>query len=91
MLTAKLVHAIAQGLVQQYQQEKQTQISIGYDARLNSPAYAEIMRQVSCPSISSDDGGLLFCSPMLYFMARHTAGNGIMLTASHNPKIRQRH
>ncbi len=26
VLTAKLVHAIAQGLVQQYQQEKQTQI-----------------------------------------------------------------
>ncbi len=25
-------------------------------------------------------------SPMLYFTARHTAGNGIMLTASHNPK-----
>ena len=45
VLTANLVHAIAQGLVQQYQQHQQNQISIGYDARLNSPAYAEIVRQ----------------------------------------------
>ncbi len=86
VLTAKLVHAIAQGLVQQYQQEKQTQISIGYDARLNSPAYAEIMRQVFLAHQFQVTMVGCCSSPMLYFMARHTAGNGIMLTASHNPK-----
>ena len=33
VLTVKLIHAIAQGLGQQYQQQQQTQISIGCDAR----------------------------------------------------------
>lgn len=86
VLTVKLINAIAQGLVQQYQQEKQTQISIGYDARLNSPAYAEIVRHVFLAHQFQVKMVGCCSSPMLYFMARHTAGNGIMLTASHNPK-----
>ncbi len=86
VLTANLVHAIAQGLVQQYQQHQQNQISIGYDARLNSPAYAEMMRQVFLAHHFQVTMVGCCSSPMLYFMARHTAGNGIMLTASHNPK-----
>lgn len=86
VLTVKLINAIAQGLVQQYQQEKQTQISIGYDARLNSPAYAEIVRHVFLAHQFQVKMVGCCSSPMLYFMARLTAGNGIMLTASHNPK-----
>lgn len=85
-LSPELVHAIASGLVVQYQQAGQTQIAIGYDARLNSPQYAEIIKQVF------EQNGLVVtmlgcCStPVLYFIARQFGGNGIMLTASHNPK-----
>ena len=46
LLTPELVKAIAYGLVAQYQAAGQTQLAIGYDARLTSPAYAEIIRQV---------------------------------------------
>lgn len=85
-LTPELVKAIAYGLVTQYQKAGQVQIAIGYDARLTSPQYAEIIKQVC------DDHGLKAtligcCStPLLYFIARQFGGNGIMLTASHNPK-----
>lgn len=46
LLTAPLVKAIGYALVAQYQAAGQTQLAIGYDARLTSPAYAEIIRQV---------------------------------------------
>ena len=42
-LTPELVEAVAYGLVCQYQQAAQTTVVIGYDARLSSPAYAQII------------------------------------------------
>lgn len=86
LLTPELVKAIAYGLVAQYQQAGQTQLAIGYDARLTSPEYAEIIRQV-CEENQIQATILGCCStPLLYFIARQFDGNGIMLTASHNPK-----
>ena len=87
LLTPELVKAIAYGLVAQYQKAGQTQLAIGYDARLTSPQYAEIIKQV-CEENGIKATILGCCStPLLYFIARQFDGNGIMLTASHNPKM----
>ena len=86
LLTAPLVKAIGYALVAQYQAAGQTQLAIGYDARLTSPAYAEIIRQV-CQEKGLQATIIGCCAtPVLYFIARSFDGNGIMLTASHNPK-----
>ncbi|WOE32988.1 MULTISPECIES: phosphomannomutase/phosphoglucomutase [unclassified Acinetobacter] len=86
VLCPSVVAAIADALVHQFKQAHQFQIVLGYDARLTSADYAAIMTQrfeaqgmqvlqIGCCS-----------SPMMYFSAQQTAGNGIMITASHNPK-----
>lgn len=85
-LTPELVKAIAYGLVSQYQKAAQTQLAIGYDARLTSPQYAEIIKQV-CDEKGIQATLIGCCStPLLYFIARQFGGNGVMLTASHNPR-----
>ncbi|MFH7765121.1 phosphomannomutase/phosphoglucomutase [Acinetobacter sp. BSP-28] len=86
LLTPEIVQATAYGLVDQYLKAGQTQLVIGYDARLTSPQYAEIIRQV-CEEKGLSATIIGCCStPLLYFVARQFDGNGIMLTASHNPK-----
>ncbi|CAB1210017.1 phosphomannomutase/phosphoglucomutase [Acinetobacter bouvetii] len=86
LLTPEIVQATAYGLVDQYQKAGQTRLVIGYDARLSSPEYAEIIRLV-CEEKGLSATILGCCStPLLYFIARQFDGNGIMLTASHNPK-----
>lgn len=86
LLTPELVKAIAYGLVAQYQKLGQTQLAIAYDARLTSPHYAEIIKQV-CEERGLKATIIGCCAtPVLYFIARQFDGNGIMLTASHNPK-----
>lgn len=86
LLGAGIIDAIAHGLAQQYQAAGQTRVAIGYDARISSPAFADI---IAC--IFKDyslEATIIGCcsSPMLYFTARQFDGNGIMVTASHNPK-----
>jgi phosphomannomutase/phosphoglucomutase len=82
--TPELVQAIAYGLCQQYMQAGQKKIVIGYDARLSSPGYAWLLQQIF------EQHGFevipLGCcsSPLMYYSARNAAGNGIMVTASHN-------
>ncbi len=85
-MSLDLIQGIAYALAQHYKQAGQKQISLGYDARLSSPGYADLMCQVlSQEGLSVVDVGC--CStPQLYFAARKTQGNGIMVTASHNPK-----
>lgn len=86
VLTPELVQAIAQGLVQQYQQAGQTELVIGYDARLSSPFYAQLIAQV-CRNHGLAVTELGCCSsPLMYYIARDFSGNGIMVTASHNTK-----
>ena len=85
-LTPELVEAVAYGLVCQYQQAAQTTVVIGYDARLSSPAYAQIIQTIFEKQGFNVVNVGCCSSPMLYYSARQFAGNGIMVTASHNPK-----
>ncbi|WP_034585970.1 phosphomannomutase/phosphoglucomutase [Acinetobacter sp. HR7] len=86
LLNAGVVEAIAHGLAQQYQQAGQTRVAIGYDARLTSPTYAKIIQQIF--QQYGIGATVIGCcsSPMLYFTAKEFDGNGIMITASHNPR-----
>ena len=45
-LTPDIICSIAYALAQQYKYAEQTQIVIGYDARLTSPSYANIIQKV---------------------------------------------
>lgn len=85
-LTPAVITAIAQALVHYYQKAQQQHIVIGYDARLDSPMYAKIMYHIF-QQHGFDVQVIGQCtSPMLYFTAQQFDGNGIMVTASHNPK-----
>ncbi|WP_043973796.1 phosphomannomutase/phosphoglucomutase [Acinetobacter sp. NBRC 110496] len=85
-LTPNIICSIAYALASQYKNAEQTQVVIGYDARLSSPAYANIIQQIfERQGLHVINIGC--CStPMMYFIARDFGGNGIMVTASHNPK-----
>ena len=86
VLNAEMVRGIAHGLAQQYLRAGQTELAIGYDARLSSPYYAQIIQDV-CREYALKTIIIGCCSsPMLYCIARQFGGNGIMVTASHNPK-----
>lgn len=86
LLSSDVVHAIAQALAEQFLLSKKPQLVIGYDARLTSPYYAQIIHDV-CVQAGIQTQLIGCCSsPMLYFAARSFAGNGIMVTASHNAK-----
>lgn len=86
LLGAGIIDAIADGLAQQYQAAGQTRVAIGYDARISSPAFADTIARIF--KDYSLEATIVGCcsSPMLYFTARQFDGNGIMVTASHNPK-----
>ncbi len=86
LLTVEVVEKIAMGLVQQFKDKQQAELVIGYDARLTSPTYAAIIQKV-CRQQGINAEIIGCCSsPMLYYIARQFGGNGIMVTASHNPK-----
>jgi phosphomannomutase / phosphoglucomutase len=86
LLSPMLVEAIAYGLAKQFKQEHQFEIVLAYDARLSSPAYAQMIADI-CELEGLKVTQLGCCSsPMMYFFAQKTGGNGIMVTASHNPK-----
>ena len=63
LLTPEIVKAIAYGLVAQYHKVGQTQLAIGYDARLTSPEYAEIIRK----RIECDHHRLLFDAIIIFY------------------------
>lgn len=86
LLTTDVVYCIANALAQELKNNGQTQIVVGYDARLSSPTYAKIIEKVF---LSENIKVIVIgcCStPQMYFAARQANGNGIMVTASHNPK-----
>ncbi len=85
-LTPKVIISIAQALVRQYRQVSQDKIVIGYDARLTSPAIAELIEETFIKNNFQVENIGCCSTPQLYFAARQKAGNGIMVTASHNPK-----
>ena len=86
VMSAELIRAITQALATQYLKTGQTRLAIGYDARQSSPAFAEIIYK-ECLKQGLDAQIIGCCaSPVLYYTARQFDGNGIMVTASHNPK-----
>ncbi|MFT4021005.1 MAG: phosphomannomutase/phosphoglucomutase, partial [Acinetobacter sp.] len=86
ILNATLVSAIAKALAHVYLEKNIKRIVLGYDARLTSPGYARIIAQI-CTQLGLEVVELGCCStPMMYFYALQYGGNGIMVTASHNPK-----
>ncbi|OTG63525.1 phosphomannomutase/phosphoglucomutase [Acinetobacter silvestris] len=86
LLNPAIIHAIARALVSQFQKMGQTQIVIGYDARLSSPTFAKIIEQVFIQHQFKVVAIGCCSTPQMYFAARQTHGNGIMVTASHNSK-----
>ena len=86
VFTPAIVRATAQALAEQFKQSGQQQLVLGYDARLSSPFYAQIIAEV-CQQAGLSVIELGCCSsPQMYYLARNYGGNGIMVTASHNPK-----
>lgn len=86
-LSTDVVFAIAHSLAQSFLDAQQRHIAIGYDARLASPHYAHIIQQVFESYHFKIEMVGLCSTPLLFFTAQKFAnGNGIMITASHNPK-----
>ena len=85
LLTAELVRQIALALASHYILANQKQVVLGFDARLDSERYsqmiAEVLQHAGLEVISIG----CVSSPLLYFAALKYAGNGVMVTASHNP------
>lgn len=73
-------------MAQQYKQAEQTRLVIGYDARLTSPAYAHLIEEILVEQGLTVTNIGCCSTPMMYYLAREFGGNGIMVTASHNPK-----
>lgn len=85
-LDTRTIYAIAHGLVAQYQSRGQKSIVLGYDARLTGPTFAWIIESVFKKQGMNVENIGCCSTPQMYFAARHKNGNGIMVTASHNPK-----
>lgn len=86
LLTPQCICSIAEALADLYLQQQQHKLVLGYDARLSSASYAMLLK------CTLERKGLTVIligqcsSPLMYFSARQTDGNGIMVTASHNEK-----
>lgn len=85
ILTPALMKDIAQALAYCYRQQGETQVALGYDARLSSHSYAQITAEALTQA--GLDVIWIGCvsTPLLYFTAGRYQGNGVMITASHNP------
>lgn len=86
LLSPKVILAIAKALAHQYQQFAQDQIVIGYDARLMSPTIADLLEKNFIKQGFKVENIGCCSTPQMYFIAKQQQGNGIMITASHNPK-----
>ena len=84
-LTAEWMKPIARALGSELRARGQIEVVVGFDARTTSEQYAEIMRNglVECGLQVIDIG--MVPTPVMHFAARQHQGNGIMITASHNP------
>jgi phosphomannomutase/phosphoglucomutase len=86
VLNPEVLQLLAYALAQQFKEAGQLQLVLGYDARLSSPLYAQIMAQGLCQAGIKVLWIGCVSSPLLYFSAKqYGGGNGIMITASHNP------
>jgi len=85
-INADIFQKISYAIAKEMEEQQQTQISIGYDGRNSSPELVKAMIDALLESgINVLDIGMV-SSPILYFSAlTKTDGNGLMVTASHNP------
>jgi phosphomannomutase/phosphoglucomutase len=84
-LTAEWMKPIARALGSELRARGQIEVVVGFDARTTSEQYAEIMHNglVECGLQVIDIG--MVPTPVMHYAARQHQGNGIMITASHNP------
>ena len=74
-LTPHVIHSIGYALAQQYKNAGQYQVVIGYDARLTSPTYANIIQQIFFQTQGLTVTNIGCCSsPMMYYIARDFGG-----------------
>jgi phosphomannomutase/phosphoglucomutase len=86
-LTDEHVYACGRGFGTYYRKQGQKTIVMGQDVRLSSPRIAQTLaRGLNASGCTIIDIGMV-PTPVLYFALFHlNIGNGIMITASHNPK-----
>jgi phosphomannomutase/phosphoglucomutase len=84
-LTAEWMKSIARALGSELRARGQIEVVVGFDARTTSEQYADIMHNglVECGLQVIDIG--MVPTPVMHYAARQHQGNGIMITASHNP------
>jgi phosphomannomutase/phosphoglucomutase len=84
-LTAERMAPIARAIGSELRARGQIEVVVGYDARTTSEQYAKIMCEglVACGMQVIDIG--MVPTPVMHYAARQLQGNGVMITASHNP------
>ena len=84
-LTAEWMVPIARAIGSELRSRGQIEVVVGYDARITSEQYAKIMRDslIECGLHVVDIG--MVPTPVMHYAARQLQGNGVMITASHNP------
>ncbi|MBC7752200.1 MAG: phosphomannomutase/phosphoglucomutase [Candidatus Saccharibacteria bacterium] len=84
-LTAEWMVPIARAIGSELRARGQIEVVVGYDARTTSEQYAKIMRDclVGCGLQVIDIG--MVPTPVMHYATRQLQGNGVMITASHNP------
>ncbi|UCG30313.1 MAG: phosphomannomutase/phosphoglucomutase [candidate division WOR-3 bacterium] len=86
-LSDENVAVFARGVGTYYRNLGQTEILVGRDMRISSPRISsELVNGLNATGCDVIDIGMV-PTPVLYFsLFHHDIGNGIMITASHNPK-----
>ena len=84
-LSAERMAPIARAIGSELRARGQIEVVVGYDARTTSEQYAKIMCEglVACGMQVIDIG--MIPTPVMHYAARQLQGNGVMITASHNP------
>lgn len=85
-LTKDIVYNIGRAFGSEAKEQGISQIVIGYDGRLSSPAFTEALAKgVITAGVNVIDIGMV-PTPLLYFAAQQIESqSGIMITGSHNP------
>ncbi|HEY4712693.1 MAG TPA: phosphomannomutase/phosphoglucomutase, partial [Aquirhabdus sp.] len=84
-LTAEWMAPIARAIGSELRARGQIEVVVGFDARTTSEQYAKIMRDGLIESgLHVVDIGMI-PTPVMHYAARQLQGNGVMITASHNP------
>jgi phosphomannomutase/phosphoglucomutase len=85
-LTPQVVEVLGKGYGSYVQAKGVHKVSVGYDARLSSPAFADALTHgIASTGVDVVQIGMV-ATPTLYFSLYHLdVGGGVMITGSHNP------